>query len=65
MSGEERRSSFASTTAGGRPQEEHQAPASGHVEGHKQHLPSIKLDTIDNLAQSTTCSLILLVRDSF
>jgi hypothetical protein len=61
MSDEERRSSFASTTAGGRPQGEHQALASGLIEGHEQPLSSIKLDTIDNLDQRTTCNLILLV----
>jgi hypothetical protein len=51
MSDEERRSSFASTTVGGRPQGEHQALASGLIEGHEQLLPSIELDTIDNLDQ--------------
>jgi hypothetical protein len=45
MSGEERRSSLASTTARGE--------------------PSIKSDMIDNLAQPTACSLILLVGGSF
>jgi hypothetical protein len=53
MSDEERRSSLASTIAGGkRPHEDLQAPASG---------PSIELDTIDNLAQPTVSSLMLLV----
>jgi hypothetical protein len=53
MSDEERRSSLASTAAGGgRPHEHRQAPASG---------PSIEPDTIDDLSQATTCSLILLV----
>jgi hypothetical protein len=54
MSDEERRSSLASTTAGGgRPQEDLQALVAG---------PSIELDTIDNLAQLTACNLMLLVR---
>jgi hypothetical protein len=35
------------------------------VEGHEQPLPSIKLDTIDNLTQPTSCNLILLVGGSF
>jgi hypothetical protein len=65
MSDEEHRSSFASTAMGGRPQGEHQAPASGLIEGHKQPLPSIELGRIDKLAQPTTCGLILLVRGSF
>jgi hypothetical protein len=65
MSDEERRSNFASTAAGGRPQGEHQTPASGLIEGHEQPLPSIELNTIDNLTQTTTCSLILLVGGSF
>jgi hypothetical protein len=53
MSDEDRRSSLASTIAGGgRPHEDVQAPASG---------PSIEPDTIDNLAQPTACSLMLLV----
>jgi hypothetical protein len=51
MSDEERRSSLASEVGGRRPQGE-------------QHLPSIELDTIDNLARSTTCNLILLVGGS-
>jgi hypothetical protein len=50
MSEEERRSSFASVAGGGLPQEELQVPASRLVEGHEQPLPSIELDTIDNLA---------------
>jgi hypothetical protein len=33
--------------------------------GHEQPLPSIEPDTIDNLAQPTTCSLILLAGGSF
>jgi hypothetical protein len=65
MSDEERRGSFASTDAGGQPQGEHQAPASGLVEAHEQPLPSIELDTIDNLAQLTPCILILLIKKSF
>jgi hypothetical protein len=60
MSDKEHRSSFASTATGGRPQGEKQAPASGLVDGHEQPLPSTELDTIDNLAQPTACSLILL-----
>jgi hypothetical protein len=57
MSDEERRSSLASTTAGGgRPHEDLQAPAS---------RPSIEPDKIDNLAQPTTCNLMLLVRGGF
>jgi hypothetical protein len=57
MSDEEHRSSLASIAGGGRPQ--------GDPQGHEQTLPSIKPDTIDNLAQPTTCSLILLVRGKF
>jgi hypothetical protein len=57
MSDEERRSSLASTAAGGgRPHEDLETPASG---------PSIEPDTIDNLAQPTACSLMLLVGGSF
>jgi hypothetical protein len=44
---------------------EHQVPASGLVVVHEQHLPSIELDTIDNLAQPIACNLILLVGGSF
>jgi hypothetical protein len=56
MSDEERRSSLASTTAGGgRQHEDLQASVSGS---------SIESDTIDNLAQPTTCILILF-RGSF
>jgi hypothetical protein len=65
MSDEKRRSSLASTSAGGRPQGEHLAPASRLIEGHEQPLPSIESDVIDNLTQSTTCNLILLVGGSF
>jgi hypothetical protein len=65
MSDKEHRSSFASTAAAGQPQGEHQAPASGLVEGHEQPLPSIEPDTIDNLAQPTACNIILLVEGSF
>jgi hypothetical protein len=65
MSDGERRSSFASTGMAGQPQGEHQAPASGLVEGHEQPLPSIEPDTIDNMAQPTSCSLILLVGGIF
>jgi hypothetical protein len=53
MSDEECRSCLASTApGGGRPHEDLHAPASG---------PSIELDTIDNLAQPTACSLMLLI----
>jgi hypothetical protein len=62
---EEDRSSLASTAVGGWPQGEHQAPASGLVEGQEQRLPSIEADTIDNLPQPTSCSHILLVGWSF
>jgi hypothetical protein len=65
MSDEDRRSSLTSTVAGGRPQGEHQAPASRLVEGHEQPLSSIEPDTIDNLTQPTTCGLILLIGGSF
>jgi hypothetical protein len=65
MIDEERRSSFTSTAVGGRPQGEHQVPASRLIEGHEQPLPSIEPDTIDNLAQPIACNLILLVRGSF
>jgi hypothetical protein len=65
MSDEERRSIFASTTVVGWPQGEHQALASRLIESHKQPLPSIDPDTIDNLARPTACNLILLVRGSF
>jgi hypothetical protein len=57
MSDKKHRTSLASTSAGGgRPHEDLQAPASG---------PSIEPDTIFNLAQSTACSLMLLVGGSF
>jgi hypothetical protein len=65
MSDEERRRSFPSTDAGGRPQGGHQAPTSGLIEGHEQPLPSIKPNMIDNLAQPTAYRLILLDRESF
>jgi hypothetical protein len=65
MSDKERRSSFASIAAGGRPQGEHQVPVFGLIEGHEQPLPSIEPNTIDNLAQLTACNLIVLVRESF
>jgi hypothetical protein len=38
---------------------------SGLIEGHKQPPPLIEPDMIDNLAQPTACSLILLVGGSF
>jgi hypothetical protein len=50
MSDEERRSSFAPTAVCGRPQGEHQVPASRLVEGHEQHLLAIEPNMIDNLA---------------
>jgi hypothetical protein len=57
MSDEERRCRLAYTTAGGgRPHEDLQAPVSG---------PSIEPDTVDNLAQPTSCNLMLLVGRSF
>jgi hypothetical protein len=65
MSKEERRSSLASTAGGGQPQEELQVPVFGLVEGHEHPLPSLELDTIDNLAQPITCILISLVGGSF
>jgi hypothetical protein len=65
MSDKERRSSFASIAAGGRPQGEHQVLVFGLIEGHEQPLPSIEPNTIDNLAQLTACNLIVLVRESF
>jgi hypothetical protein len=65
MSDEERRSSFASIACGGWPQGELQVPASGLIEGHEQPPPSIESDMIDNLAQPTTCNIILLIGGSF
>jgi hypothetical protein len=65
MSDEECKSSLATIARGGRPQGELQVPASGLVGGHEQPLPSVESDMIDNLAQPTTCSLILLVGGSF
>jgi hypothetical protein len=65
MSDEEHRSSFASTSADGQPQVEHQVPVSRLVEGHEQPLPSIEPDMIDNLAEPKTCNVILLVGGSF
>jgi hypothetical protein len=38
---------------------------SGLIEGHERPLPSIELDIIYNLAQPTSCNLILLVGGSF
>jgi hypothetical protein len=52
MSDEEHRSSLASIAGGGRPRGD-------------PPPPSIELDTIDNLAQLITCSLISLVGGSF
>jgi hypothetical protein len=67
MSEEERRSSLAFTAVigGGRPQGELQVAASRPVEGHEQPLPSFKSDTIDNLAQPTTCNLVVMIGGSF
>jgi hypothetical protein len=65
MSDEESRSSFDSTTVGGRPQGEHQVPVSTLIEGHEQPLPSIELDMIDNLPRPIACSLVLLVGGRF
>jgi hypothetical protein len=60
MSDEERRSILASTGGGGWPHGDLQVPTSGLIEGHDQPLSSIEPGTIDNLAQPTACSLILL-----
>jgi hypothetical protein len=62
MSEEESRSSLASTMAigGGQPQGELQVAASGPVEGHELPLPSLELDTIDNLAQPIACKLVMI-----
>jgi hypothetical protein len=65
MSDKGQRRSFASTAGGGQPQGELQVSASGLIEGPEQPLPSIELDTIDNLAQPTICNLILLVKGTF
>jgi hypothetical protein len=35
------------------------------VKGYEQPLPSLEPDTIDNLAQPTTCSLVVMVRESY
>jgi hypothetical protein len=61
ISEEDHRSSLASTAWGGRPLGELRVPAYRPVEGHEQPLPSLESDTIDNLSQPTTCSLIFLV----
>jgi hypothetical protein len=50
MSDKEHRSSFVSTARGGWPLGELQVLASRLIEGHKQLLPSIEPDIIDNLA---------------
>jgi hypothetical protein len=65
MSEKECRSSLASTAGGGRPQRELSVLVSGPVDGHERPLPSIELDTINNLAQLIACNLILLVEESF
>jgi hypothetical protein len=56
MSDEERMTSLASIAWGGRSHGDLQVPVSE---------PSIELDTINNLAQLTACSLTLLVGASF
>jgi hypothetical protein len=61
MSEEECMSSLASTAGGGRPQGELQVPTSESIEGHKQPLSSLELNTIDNLTQSTACNLIVMI----
>jgi hypothetical protein len=50
---------------GGRPQGKLQVLASGPIKGYEQPLPSFELDTIDNLAQPTTCNLVVLIGGSF
>jgi hypothetical protein len=67
MSKEERRSSLASTAAtrGGRPYGELQVPTSELIEGHKQPLPLLEPDTIDNLAHPTACNLAVMIGGSF
>jgi hypothetical protein len=65
MSEEECRSNLASTIGGGRPQGELQVLAFGPVKGHEQPLPSFKSNTIDNLAQPTTCNLVVIIEGSF
>jgi hypothetical protein len=62
MSDEGRRSTLASIAGGGRPHGDLQVLASRLIEGHDKPLPSIKPDTIDNLAHAIACNLILLVR---
>jgi hypothetical protein len=37
---------------------------SGPIEGHEQPLPSLEPDTIDNMAQSIACSLVVMVGGS-
>jgi hypothetical protein len=67
MSREDRRSSLASTMAigGGWPQGELQVATSGPIEGYEKPLPLLKLYMIDNLAQPTTCSLVVMIGASF
>jgi hypothetical protein len=77
MSEEERRSSFDSIAPapitiqpmldqvlarGGRPQGEHMGP---EILASPPLHSSLELDTIDNLAQPTTCNLVLMIRGSF
>jgi hypothetical protein len=59
MSEEDRRSSLASTTGGGQP---HGEP---HVEASPPLHSSLEPDTIDNLAQLTACSLVVMIGGSF
>jgi hypothetical protein len=40
-------------------------PVSRPVEGHEKPLPSFEPNMIDNLAQSTTCSLFVMIEGSF
>jgi hypothetical protein len=46
----------------GRPLGELQVTVFGPVEGHEQPLPSFKPDMIDNLAQPTSCNLVVMIR---
>jgi hypothetical protein len=77
MSEEERRSSFDSIAPapitiqpmldqvlarGGRPQRERMGP---EILASPPLHSSLELDTIDNLAQPTTCNLVLMIRGSF
>jgi hypothetical protein len=59
MSEEERRSSLASTAGGGRSQGEL------HIEAPPPLHSSLEPNTIYNLAQPTTCNLVVMTRGSF